>query len=148
MTHGATVSKFAIANLALRSAIQMEHMRRRERFDLRPIHDLACALDGTTIEDRSGGERVACMRAGFLEPFDRVYRSSSSAVTDGAGELENFVDRAADRLRAVDGVLPEGDLEEIVELCMRLHEEFIQFPAERGRSGRPERSLQTEAGVR
>ena len=143
------LSKFAIGSLALKSAIQMEHLRRQEKANLSPIRMLADALDETTLE-RSDGSEAYGLRVGFVEPYARVYISSGKTASS-EGDLQTFIDGAVGKLRKVaeDDVEPgQEGLSEMVKLCLFLHEEFTQYPVERGRDGRSDDSLEAEACLR
>lgn len=140
------VSKFRIGDLALSSALELERARMNVAFEAAPLHQLADALQQTSLASEPGA--VARMRPGYYEPFDRLYRSRITEAPQSLDEIRKLVDWAVDELKKVAGAEGKGEAaSDLVNFCIQLHQEFVGRPAAEARFGRAQRTVPAAAGI-
>lgn len=145
----ARLSKFKVGELALKSALELERARAGIKYDRRQLIELADALRVSAGQDETGG-KVAYMRPGYVEPFERVYRSTKDIEPKSTEDIQTFVIKA---IADIDIAVGEGKLNEklvskLVDFCLELNREFVRRQPTENRVGRRQRSVAIEAFVR
>lgn len=142
------LSKFKVGDLALKSALQLERARMGASYDKSPLTDLAEALRVSTGENDDAG-RIAYMRPGYFEPFERVYRSRVEQEPKSIDEIRQFVARAiTDIDAAAQDHVSDTTMAKLVDFCLELNREFVRRPHVENKVGRRQRSAPVEAFVR
>ncbi|HET6523187.1 hypothetical protein [Sphingopyxis sp.] len=144
----ARLSKFKVGDLALKSALELERARAGMKYDKSQLAELAEALR-VSAGEADGSGKVAYMRPGYFEPFERVYRSSHAAEPKSFDDIHKFMVRAiADIDAAASRKINETLMAKLVDFCLELNREFVRRPPTENRVGRRERSVSVEAFVR
>lgn len=144
----ARLSKFKVGELALKSALELERARVGAPYNKLQLSELADALRVSAGGSDDPG-KLAFMRPGYLEPLERVYRSSRESAPSSSEDLRNFVVEAIDQIdTAAHDQIDEGMLIKLVDLCLELNREFVRRNPTESRGGRRQRSVAVEAFVR
>ncbi len=147
----ARLSKFKVGELALKSALQLERARAGISYDKSQLSQLAEALRVSAGEVHEEG-RVAYMRPGYFEPFERVYRSSHKADPTSIDEIRQFVIETIESIESIDSTAgnaaDSAAMKKLVDFCLQLNREFVQRKPAENRVGRRQRSVAIEAFVR
>jgi hypothetical protein len=124
MTTLPTQSTFALTNLALQSAIELERAKAGMKFDKKPLRDLASALVQTSHAN-APGEAFRFVEPGYYEPFERLYLSREAKPSNTVTEIQTFIREASKRIaNAAEG--KGSDAVKLIEFCLALHQELIQ----------------------
>ncbi|MBX9647697.1 MAG: hypothetical protein K2X57_11640 [Xanthobacteraceae bacterium] len=124
MTTLLTQSTFALTNLALQSAIELERFKAGMKFDKKPLKELADALVVTSHAD-APGEAFRFVEPGYYEPFERLYLSREAKRSNTVTEIQAFIREASKRIaNAAEG--RGSDAAKLIEFCLALHQELIQ----------------------
>lgn len=147
----ARLSKFKVGELALKSALQLERARAGISYDKAQLSELAEALRVSTGEPHEAG-KVAYMRPGYFEPFERVYRSSQRTDPKSINDIRQFVIEAIESIESIDSIAQDAVDPEVtkklVDFCLELNREFVRRTPAENRVGRRQRSVAIEAFVR
>ena len=145
---GATMvrlSKSEIGELALDSALELELAAAGQPFDVDPLHQLASALRQTTGSEEVPG-RVAHMRPGYFEPFERLYRVHKAAEPKSFEQIRKFVATSIEQIDAAASRPLEPALaSKLVDFCLELDREFARRQPTEDRGGRSTRGIPIEA---
>lgn len=142
------LSKFKVGDLALRSALQLERARTGATYDKSPLTDLAEALRVSAGEP-DNADRIAHMRPGYFEPFERIYRSRLDQEPTSLDEIRQFVARAiVDIDAAAQDHVSDTAMAKLVDFCLELNREFVRRPPAENKVGRRQRSAPVEAFIR
>ncbi len=120
----ASPSKYALADLALQSAIELERVKGGMPYDGAVLDRLAATLlqkSDPVVRDAS----FRFVEPGYYEPFERLYRLRESPQTSAVEEIQAFIKRASEKLSHV----VQGDqnlASELIGFCIALHQELIQ----------------------
>jgi hypothetical protein len=144
----ARLSKFKVGELALKSALELERARAGISYDRSQLTELAEALRVSAGQNDEKG-KMAFMRPGYFEPFERVYRSSLDADPKSIEDIQKFVIKTIEDIDAVaqDEVSLET-MSKLVDFCLELNREFVRRQPTENRVGRRQRSVAVEAFVR
>lgn len=139
------LSKFAIGDLALRSAWELERARSHMVFDREPLLQLADALDRSS-DVGAARDTVVYMRPGYFEPLERVYRVQHAGEAETLEGVKRFVQDATASLKQVAADEPSGDIDEdLIGFCLELHRAFIRRVPVEGRHEHTQRGLPAQA---
>ncbi|MET4241533.1 hypothetical protein [Bradyrhizobium sp. RT10b] len=120
----ASPSKYALADLALQSAIELERIKGGVPHDDAVLDRLAATL----LQTSDPGVADAPFRfvePGYYEPFERLYRLRESPQTSAIEGIQEFIKRASEKLsHVVQG--DKGLASELIGFCIALHQELIQ----------------------
>lgn len=124
MTTLPTQSTYALTNLALQSAIELERAKAGMKFDKKPLRDLANALVQTSRANATG-EAFRFVEPGYYEPFERLYLSRGDKPSNTVTGIQAFIREASERIaNAAEG--KRSDAVKLIEFCLALHQELIQ----------------------
>ena len=143
------LSKSEIGDLALDAAVQLQRAKSGGDLDARPLHELAAALRHSAGADE-GFASVSQMWPGYLDPFERLYRSAHSAEPKSFKQLRDFIGTAIREIDAVsDGPALDGEIaSRLMEFCLQLNLELGRRQWLETRSDESRRRDPVEAGLR
>lgn len=143
------LSKSEIGDLALDAAVQLQRAKSGGDLDATPLHELAAALRHSAGDDE-GFASVSQMWPGYLDPFERLYRSANSAEPKSFKQLRDFIGTAISEIDAVGGGRPldGGIASRLMDFCLQLNLELGRRQWLETRSDESRRRDPIEAGLR
>lgn len=133
---GALLTKFAIGDLALRSALQLEKARKDKGFSPDPLRRLAAALRQTRFPDSA--DQAVALRPGYYESFTRLSVDGVATHPMQEAEIGSLLNWAVGGLNELADNHGVGErAHALVDFCVQLHEEFVGRPAAEARFGYP-----------
>lgn len=121
---GRTTSKFALAQLALRAAVELERARGGSQLRSEPLKALSVALLQAS-DPHDDGAPFRFVEPGFYQPLQRLYHVQESVRASDVEHIQALIRRISDSLaRAADG--RATDTEALIRFCVALHQELIE----------------------
>ncbi len=119
------LSKSDISDLALDAALQLQRGKSGGDFDVTPLHSLALALRHSAGADDANGA-PAQMWPGYLDPFERLYRSRTAVEPKSFDEIRDFITQAVKEIDSVDERQPFDKVlaTKLIDFCMELNLEL------------------------
>jgi len=120
----ASPSKYALTDLALQSAIELERIKAGMSHN-GDVLDLLAAKLLQTSEPVVHDAPFRFVEPGYYEPFERLYRLKESPKSAAIEEIQAFIKRTSEKLSQV----AQGDkalASELIGFCVALHQELIQ----------------------
>jgi hypothetical protein len=118
------VSRYTLADLALRAAVGLERFSLGESFDSQAIAKFADALSNTSRADRLG-EPTRYFAAGYHSPYMKLGRHAAGETTSVLA-VQELLRAKADSIRAFLRNPQFTDVDELVSFCTDLHHELAQ----------------------
>lgn len=120
------MSRFAISDLAIQSAVELEKARVGSTYNIEPLTTLAVVLN-RTAEPNGEGAPFKFVEPGFYEPLERIYELNNQMRSNSVEELQSFFTGVARKLNELNAATPQaGEVEILVRLCVHLHRELIR----------------------
>jgi hypothetical protein len=117
-------SKYNLSSLALRSIVELERMNAGLDSNRAVFTDLASALRDTSGSSTAGVKQFRFVEPGYFEPFERLYRTASSAADANVEQIQQYVNDLSSKLNAIaSGEEVDGSL---LPVCIALHQELVQ----------------------
>lgn len=130
-----TVSRFALSDLALQSAIELEKLKAGHGFDERAMAELAEALIRTS-NPGEGVSRSRFFEVGYSRPFMRLFRDRQASDPQSIKEVQEYVEEVADQIRAFLKQQNAKDASNLAGFCIDLHRELVRGLVSESRLGR------------
>jgi len=121
---GQARSKYSLSDLALRSVVELERMGAGMDYNAQVFGELSTALMQTS-EPAAGAVQFRFVEPGYYDPFERLYRSVSSAPRADLEQIQNYMKTVSSHLEA----LSKGQNEAaptMLPVCVALHQELVQ----------------------
>src|SRR6266536_2387578 len=121
-----TLSKLALCDLLLDTAVELGRARIGRKFSRAPVERLATALSYASkpFEDAPQAGLVDPM---FYESFERLFRVQRSDALESIDQLRAFVGDVIDELRsAEDGEVSPDSAKKVIDFCVGLHQELTR----------------------
>lgn len=123
--HRKPVSKFALSDLAFRSALELEQARQGKDFDRALLAKLAAALSNAS-NPRSEGASFRFVEPGYYEPFERLYKLSHEVDASSVEQIQDFFKVEIRKLEGLSHRPPtSSEAAELVDFCVSLHRELV-----------------------
>lgn len=114
-------STFALTDLALQAAIELDRMRIGLPHNPEVLAQLAAALR-VTSEPPSSAPPFRFVEPGYYLPFERLYRTQESRQPGALKDIQDYIQRTSDALSQAD----HADQAELTNFCVALHQALIQ----------------------
>jgi hypothetical protein len=117
------ISRFALSNLAIKAAIELERLRKGKPLRRQILIDLARALSHTANPDPDNTSH-RFFEVGYQKPFMRLYRDRTTADPRSIADVQEYLQKMAVEIQSF---LASPDVEKIDELasfCADLHHEL------------------------
>lgn len=118
--HGAPTT-FALTDLALQAAIELDRKRTGLAFNPDVLAQLAEALRRTS-EPPAQAPPFRFVEPGYYLPFERLYRTQESRQPGALKDIQDYIQRISDALSHVD----HADQAQLTNFCVALHQALIQ----------------------
>ena len=105
--------------------MQLQRAKAGGQFDATPLHELAAALRHSAGTDDTSGS-MSHMWPGYLDPFERLYRSSKDIEPDSFEQIRDFIGSSIHQIDSVSAGHPldQGLASRLIEFCMQLNLEL------------------------
>lgn len=120
-TGNRALSTFALADLALQAAIELDRMGAGLDHDPAVLVDLADALRRTS-HPPADAPPFRFVEPGYYLPFERLYRTIESRNPAVLENIQAYLQRTSDALSQADS----ADQAELTSFCVALHQALIQ----------------------
>jgi hypothetical protein len=114
-------STFALADLALQAAIELDRMRAGLAHNPAVLAQLADALR-LTSEPPANAPPFRFVEPGYYLPFERLYRTQESRQPGALKDIQDYIQRTSDTLSHAD----HSHQVELTNFCVALHQALIQ----------------------
>ena len=117
-------SKFALADLTLRSMIELERASAGLDFEQDVLRDFSSALR-KSYEENAGPAAFTFIEPSLYEPYERIVREFDPSEESKVVQIRSYFTTMSDDLTQVAG----GDatlVGKLIPACTRLHRELIQ----------------------
>ena len=114
-------STFALTDLALQAAIELDRMRAGLAHDGTVLTQLAAALR-LTSEPPAHSPPFRFVEPGYYLPFERLYRTQESRQPGALKDIQDYIQRTSDALSHAD----PADQVKLTNFCVALHQALIQ----------------------
>lgn len=114
-------STFALTDLALQAAIELDRMRAGLAHSPAVLAQLAEALR-LTSEPPANAPPFRFVEPGYYLPFERLYRTQESRRPGALKDIQAYIQRISDALSHAD----HADQVELISFCVALHQALIQ----------------------
>lgn len=114
-------STFALADLALQAAIELDRKRAGLAHTPEVMAELAEALR-LTSEPPASSTPFRFVEPGYYIPFERLYRAQDATHSGAVKDIQDYIQRTSDALSRAD----QADQVELIDFCIALHQALIQ----------------------
>ena len=117
-------SKYALADLTLRSMIELERASAGLDFEQDVLHDFSSALR-ESYEENAGPAAFTFIEPSLYEPYERIVREFDPGEQSRVVQIRSYFTALSDDLTQVAG----GDaalVGKLIPACTRLHRELVQ----------------------
>ena len=114
-------STFALTDLALHAAIELDRMRAGLPHNADILAQLAAALR-LTSEPPASAPPFRFVEPGYYLPFERLYRTQESGQPGALKDIQDYIQRTSDALSHAD----DADQAKLTNFCVALHQALIQ----------------------
>jgi len=119
-----TMSKFSLAQLALRAAVELERAQGGGAPEAEPLLEFSAALLHASLADEDDAP-FRFVEPGFYQPLQRLYHVQESVRASDIEHIQQLIRRVSEGLaRAADG--HAADTEALIRFCVALHQELIE----------------------
>jgi hypothetical protein len=123
MKAGSGTSRFALSNLAIRSALDLERFRAGRALSAKTMSELADALTQTSDPDP---EAVSArfFEVGYHKPFMRLYKDRNTVDPRSVAEVQEYLHEMALEIREFLRHPEKERINELASFCTDLHHEL------------------------
>lgn len=114
-------STFALTDLALQAAIELDRMRAGLPHNGAVLAQLADALR-LTSEPPAHSPPFRFVEPGYYLPFERLYQTQESRQPGALKDIQDYIQRISDALSHAD----HADQAKLTSFCVALHQALIQ----------------------
>ena len=121
-----TLSKLALCDLLLDTAVELGRFRRGLKFSQAPVERLAAAL-AYASKPFADAPQEGLIDPTFYESFERLFRIQRTDALESIDQLRAFVDEVVAELRpAENGEVSPESAKKVIDFCVGLHQELTR----------------------